>query len=120
MLLWFLHTRTSTIDSQGVINVRQSITVWCGTCWAPGTGTWKASIVILMAVVDPRLIPTPLNEDVARFSELQSFLDSADLRWLGDRFEDAIKVRKDELSLEYIGLAMKRIPELKFLFERPG
>jgi hypothetical protein len=46
--------------------------------------------------------------------------DSFDLRWLADRFEESIKAQKDELNLEYIGLAVKRYPELELLFGRLG
>ncbi|KAL5358880.1 hypothetical protein BJX96DRAFT_183405 [Aspergillus floccosus] len=48
------------------------------------------------------------------------FHDSAELRWLGARFGDAIQARKNELDLQYIGLAIKRYPELELLFERLG
>lgn len=48
------------------------------------------------------------------------FHDSADMRWLADRYGNAIQARKESLNLEYIGLAMKRYPELEFLFGRPG
>ncbi|KAJ5951081.1 uncharacterized protein N7479_009494 [Penicillium vulpinum] len=44
------------------------------------------------------------------------FHDSADLRWLEGRHSTAIQARKTELSLQYIGLAMKRYPELEMLF----
>lgn len=48
------------------------------------------------------------------------FHDSFDLRWLEDRYREVIKVRRDELSLVYIGLALKRFPELEHLFRRIG
>ncbi|GIK03805.1 hypothetical protein Aspvir_007879 [Aspergillus viridinutans] len=48
------------------------------------------------------------------------FHDSADLRWLADRYGNAVQARKDELSLQYIGLAVKRYPELELLFRRFG
>lgn len=46
------------------------------------------------------------------------FHDSADLRWLEGQHRTAIQARKTELSLQYIGLAMKRYPELEMLFKR--
>ena len=46
------------------------------------------------------------------------FHDSADIRWLEDRYASIIQARKTELSLEYIGLAIKRYPELERLFGR--
>ena len=46
------------------------------------------------------------------------FHDSFDLRWIADRFLQIIQVRKGELNLEYIGLAIKRYPELELLFIR--
>lgn len=48
------------------------------------------------------------------------FHDSADLRWLADRHSAAIQARRGELSLQYIGLALKRYPELELLFGRLG
>lgn len=48
------------------------------------------------------------------------FHDSADLRWLADRYASIIQARKEELNLEYIGLAVKRYLELELLFERLG
>jgi hypothetical protein len=48
------------------------------------------------------------------------FHDSFDLRWLADKFEEPIKAQKDELNLQYIGLAIKRYPELGLLFGRLG
>lgn len=48
------------------------------------------------------------------------FHDSSDLRWLEDRYHSTIQARKTELSLEYIGLALKRYPELEYLFRRLG
>ena len=44
--------------------------------------------------------------------------DSADLRWLADRYGDSIQARKTELNPQYIGLSVKRYPELEFLFRR--
>jgi hypothetical protein len=46
--------------------------------------------------------------------------DSFDLRWLADRFDESIRARKAELNLQYIGLAIKRYPELELLFGRLG
>ncbi|KAL4799217.1 hypothetical protein BDV19DRAFT_385468 [Aspergillus venezuelensis] len=48
------------------------------------------------------------------------FHDSADLRWLADRFGPAIQVRTTELNPQYIGLSLKRYPELELLFSRLG
>lgn len=48
------------------------------------------------------------------------FHDAADLRWLQGRYSDAIQARAVELDLQYIGLAMKRYPELELLFGRLG
>ncbi|PYH94602.1 hypothetical protein BO71DRAFT_449968 [Aspergillus ellipticus CBS 707.79] len=48
------------------------------------------------------------------------FHDSADLRWLGDRFGSVIKARKNELNMQYIGLALKRYPELTYVFQHLG
>ncbi|KAL4907890.1 hypothetical protein BDW74DRAFT_175678 [Aspergillus multicolor] len=48
------------------------------------------------------------------------FHDSADLRWLATHYGHAIQARRDELNPEYIGLAMKRYPELELLFRRLG
>lgn len=46
------------------------------------------------------------------------FHDSADLRWLEDRYRPQLVARRGELSLLYIGLALKRYPELELLFQR--
>lgn len=46
------------------------------------------------------------------------FHDSADLRWLEGRFSQEIRSKRIELNLQYIGLAMKRYPELELLFKR--
>ncbi|RDW86945.1 uncharacterized protein DSM5745_03587 [Aspergillus mulundensis] len=48
------------------------------------------------------------------------FHDSADLRWLADRYGQAIQMRRNELNPQYIGLALKRYPELELLFGRLG
>lgn len=48
------------------------------------------------------------------------FHDSADLRWLEGRYASAIQARQGELNPEYIGLAIKRYPELERLFGRFG
>jgi hypothetical protein len=48
------------------------------------------------------------------------FHDSADLRWLETRYGQAIQARKQELNLQYVGLALKRYPELEMLFTRIG
>ncbi|KAI0474009.1 hypothetical protein GGR56DRAFT_649980 [Xylariaceae sp. FL0804] len=46
--------------------------------------------------------------------------DSADLRLLGDRFEAHIRPHAHSLSPQYVGLAMKRYPELELLFKHVG
>ncbi|KKO97284.1 hypothetical protein THAR02_10616 [Trichoderma harzianum] len=46
------------------------------------------------------------------------FHDSADLRMLGGKFEDVIKPRANQVSLEYVGLAMKLYGVLENLFRR--
>ncbi|BDD62984.1 hypothetical protein MAP00_007934 [Monascus purpureus] len=48
------------------------------------------------------------------------FHDSADLRWLADRYSATILARRGELNPQYIGLALKRYPELELLFGRLG
>lgn len=50
----------------------------------------------------------------------EKFHDSADLRTLADRYFDVLKSRAHELDLEYVGLSLKRYPELWRLFERLG
>ena len=46
------------------------------------------------------------------------YRDAADMRWLADRYGNVIQARKENLNLQYIGLAMKRYPELELLFRR--
>jgi hypothetical protein len=48
------------------------------------------------------------------------FHDSADLRWLEARYGQAIQARRQELNLQYVGLALKRYPELGLLLNRIG
>lgn len=48
------------------------------------------------------------------------FHDSADLRWLESHCAAQITARKNELSLESVGLAIKRYPELERMFKRLG
>lgn len=48
------------------------------------------------------------------------FHDTADLRKLGESFEDEIKARAHELRLDYVGIAMKRNSALELLFKRLG
>jgi hypothetical protein len=48
------------------------------------------------------------------------FHDAADLRWLETRCSQDIRARRQELNLKYVGLAMKRYPELALLFTRIG
>lgn len=46
--------------------------------------------------------------------------DTADLRLLEDKYGEEIKSLSGGLNLNYVGLAMKRYPELERLFERLG
>jgi hypothetical protein len=48
------------------------------------------------------------------------FHDLVDLKWLEGRFSREIQSRRVELNLQYIGLAMKRYPELELRFKRIG
>ncbi|TWU76674.1 hypothetical protein ED733_008476 [Metarhizium rileyi] len=48
------------------------------------------------------------------------FHDSADLRMLVGKYYTALKSRAHELDLEYVGLSLKRYPELERLFEQLG
>lgn len=50
----------------------------------------------------------------------EKFHDSADLRWLVGHFGNVIKPRVAELSMQYVGLAMKRYPVLERLFAEIG
>ncbi|OBT83683.1 hypothetical protein VE02_07583 [Pseudogymnoascus sp. 03VT05] len=46
------------------------------------------------------------------------FHDSADLRWLEERFNARLQQGREEFNLDYVGLAIKRYPELEMLFIR--
>ena len=48
------------------------------------------------------------------------FHDSADLRWLEQKFGATLQQRRGEFNLETVGLAMKRYPELESLFVNIG
>ncbi|GAB0139215.1 hypothetical protein EsDP_00007428, partial [Epichloe bromicola] len=48
------------------------------------------------------------------------FHDSADLRMLVGKYEGVLKSHAHELHLEYVGLSLKRYPELERLFEQLG
>lgn len=48
------------------------------------------------------------------------FHDSADLRMLGGAYEQQIKERARELNPEYVGLSIKRYPELERLLVKLG
>ena len=48
------------------------------------------------------------------------FHDSADLRWLEQKFGATLQQSRSEFNLETVGLAMKRYPELESLFVRIG
>ena len=46
------------------------------------------------------------------------FHDAVDLRFLEGHFRDELRQRKREFSLDQVGLAMNRSPELEHLFAR--
>lgn len=46
--------------------------------------------------------------------------DSADIRWLEGNYRPLLIERRDVVNLDYAGLAMKRYPELEFVFNRIG
>ena len=48
------------------------------------------------------------------------FTDSADLRWLESHFRDQLRRNKSQFDLRYVGLALRRYPELYILFNRLG
>ena len=48
------------------------------------------------------------------------FTDAVDLRWLEIHFPEDIKLKQAQLDGEYVGLAIKRYPELELLFRRLG
>ncbi|KAM5353173.1 hypothetical protein ACJZ2D_016934 [Fusarium nematophilum] len=48
------------------------------------------------------------------------FHDSADLRMLGGKYKTIIEARAHELNVPYLGLALKRYPELERLFQQLG
>ncbi|KAH7119386.1 ser/Thr protein phosphatase [Dactylonectria estremocensis] len=48
------------------------------------------------------------------------FHDSADLRMLGGKYKADIESRAHELNVQYLGLALKRYPELERLFQQLG
>lgn len=50
----------------------------------------------------------------------EKFHDSADLRWLEDQNIARLQQSKSQFSLLYVGLALKRYPELQLCFTRIG
>lgn len=69
------------------------------------------------AILDPVCIfKGKLHAAAAR----EKFHDSADLRWLEQKFGMTLQQRRSEFNLETVGLAMKRYPELEPLFVRIG
>ena len=48
------------------------------------------------------------------------FHDSADIRWLEQKFLSQLMARTSEFNLEYVGLALKRYPELELSLARIG
>jgi len=48
------------------------------------------------------------------------FHDSADLRWLEAQYSDQLRANVGQFNLQYIGLALKRYPELELMFARIG
>jgi hypothetical protein len=85
-----------------------------------------------------RLVTIPLNGQVTQFgassfftpfhifkgkvhaaAQRDNFHDAADLRWLETRYSQEIRTSK-ELNPKFVGLAMKRYPELETQFTRLG
>lgn len=50
----------------------------------------------------------------------EKFHDSADLRWLEGQHLARLQQSKSQFSLLYVGLALKRYPELQLCFTRIG
>jgi hypothetical protein len=48
------------------------------------------------------------------------FHDSADLRWLESHYGNQLRQNKSQFDLQYVGLALRRYPELHNLFDRLG
>lgn len=48
------------------------------------------------------------------------FHDSADLRWLESHYGNQLRQNKSQFDLHYVGLALRRYPELHNLFDRLG
>jgi hypothetical protein len=86
-----------------------------------------------------RLATIPLNGQITEFgassfltpfhlfkgkvhaaAERDNFHDAADLRWLETRYSEEIRASKKELNLKFVGLAIKRYPELETQFTRLG
>jgi len=50
----------------------------------------------------------------------QKYHDAADLRWLEGKYGNILRQHRDEINIGYIGLALKRSPELESCFKRIG
>ena len=48
------------------------------------------------------------------------FHDSADLRWLEGQYNGELRAHRNMLNVDYVGLALKRYPELEYAFVRIG
>ena len=77
----------------------------------PGQTQGSGSI----AHLDPALI---FKGKLRAAATRAKFHDSSDLRWLEARYRSLIKQKKSLFSHQYIGLALKRYPELHLVFQR--
>ena len=77
----------------------------------PGQTQGSGSI----AHLDPALI---FKGKLRAAATRAKFHDSSDLRWLEARYRSLTKQKKSLFSLQYIGLALKRYPELHLVFHR--
>ncbi|EEH05204.1 predicted protein [Histoplasma capsulatum G186AR] len=50
----------------------------------------------------------------------EKFHDAADLRWLEGHYLAKLQENKNQFNLLYVGLALKRYPELLYCFKRIG
>lgn len=50
----------------------------------------------------------------------QKYHDAADLRWLENKYRNILQERCNEINIGYVGLALKRSPELEACFKRIG
>ncbi|KAI4151994.1 MAG: hypothetical protein LQ340_003158 [Diploschistes diacapsis] len=67
----------------------------------------------------PNLDPAG-NRKVRAAALRDKYHDSADIRWLEGNYRPLLIERRDVVNLDYAGLAMKRYPELEFVFNRIG